>query len=73
MALISQSSRIKPIEASSDGVGDIFNLMDLVIFYIDFGSSQPPVSSKISTAASLIMEVSAITPTNLLKKDSTYY
>ena len=42
------------------------------VIYIHFGSSQPPVSLKITTAASLIKETLAITPTNLLKQDLTY-
>ena len=39
---------------------------------IDFGSSQPLVSLKIKTVASLIRETWAITPTNLLKENLTY-
>ena len=51
---------------------DLFILMDPVIICIHFGSNQPPVSLKITTATSLLKETLAITPTNLLKQDFTY-
>ena len=47
-------------------------LMDSVIVCIHFGSNQPLVSLKITTAASLIREALTITPTNLLKQHLTY-
>ena len=62
----------QPLKAS-DGGGYIFTLIDLAIIYIDFGSNQLPVSSKIPTVASLIKEISARILTNLLKKDLTYW
>ena len=47
-------------------------LRDSVIICILFGSNQPLVSLKITTAAFLIREMLAIAPTNLLKQDLTY-
>lgn len=51
---------------------DLFILMDYKIVCINFRSSQQAVSLK-KTAASLIMETLAITPTNVLKQDVIYY
>ena len=51
---------------------DLFILMDYKIVCINFRSSQPAVSLK-RTAASLIRETLAITPTNVLKQDLIYY
>ena len=47
-------------------------LRDSLIICILFGSNQPLVPLKIRTAAFLIREMLAITPTNLLKQDLTY-
>ena len=55
-----------------DGVGDRFILTDLVIIYTRFGSSQPSVSLKITTIASLTRETSSIVPKKLLKNDLAY-
>ena len=50
------------------GPGDRYILMD----YIRFGSSQPPVSLEITTIASLTRETLAIVPKMLLNKKLTY-
>ena len=44
-------------------------LMNFAIIYIYFGNSQSSVSLRISTVASLLKVVSAISLTNLLKED----
>ena len=73
MPWISQSSEIKPKTQCREwvwewGPGDRYILMD----YIRFGSSQPPVSLEITTIASLTREMLAIVPKMLLKKKLTY-
>ena len=63
--------RIKSVKEVFEWVG-FLGLIDLLITRIHFRSSQTPVSLKITTVASMIRETSAITPTNLLKKDLTF-
>lgn len=49
-----------------------FILINLLIVHVDFGSSQPLVSLKITTAVCLIRETWGSDQTNLLKKALTY-
>ena len=69
MSWISQKSETSPSKNVFEEVGfSRFIFIDLFITHIHFGSSQPPVFLKITAVASLIREMSAIIPTNLLKK-----
>ena len=72
MPWIPQTFGFNPQQKVSGGTCDLLILMHSVIICIHFGNSQPPVSLKIATAASLIGKTLAITPKNLLKQDLNY-